>query len=129
MVIKYGNLGNILTKLMYKDRMKAERVQTQYNSDGSQSSSGLYSFLQDEPCLVHEVKRDSPEGDVRDVIRQEVRLMVFCSSNCKIIAGDILTLSVIAENGQLHKTIVGYSGQPTFYPDHAEITMYDWKVS
>ena len=129
MVIKYGKLGNILTALMYRDRMTVQRFKDgEVNPDGSQSSDLLSSFLQDEPCLVHETKRDSPEGDDKDVARQEVRLMVFCSSKCDIHTGDILTLSILDDDGNVRKVIEGYAGQPTYYPDHLEIWMYDWKV-
>lgn len=129
MVIKHGRLGNILTALMYKDRLTVHREQEGLNPDGSQSSDILNSFLQNEPCLVHETKKDSPEGKDKDVAKQEVRLIVFCSNKAKILTGDILTLTILDDYGGVQKVIEGYAGQPCYYADHQEIIMFDWKVA
>lgn len=130
MVIKYGFLGNkMLSKLMYKDRLTASREgESQRNSDGSVGSATLSSFLVDEPCLVHETTKDASKDGNLDVARQEVIVTVFVG-NCGIQRGDVLELSKINDDGTICKVITGLAGQPTYYPDHLEINLYEWKVS
>ena len=132
MVIKFGNLGNkLLTNLMYKDRLTCHKKEssTTRNPDGSISSKLLHSFLQNEPCLVHETTEDYSKDGNLDVARQEVVVTVYCSNLLDIKRGDFLELSVLNDMQEVTKLIKGYAGQPTQYPDHLEINLYDWKVS
>lgn len=129
MVIKYGALGGkLLTTLMYKDRFTSYRGKTEINSDGSKDSSTLSSFLVDEPCLVHETTKDASKDDNSDVARQEIIVTIFCN-NCDIQRGDILELSKFNDERHLCKKLVGKAGQPTYFPDHLEVNLYEWKVS
>ena len=127
-MIKYGNLGGLLVNLMYKDKLTASRKETQRNSDGSMGSKVLDSFLHDEPCLVHETTKDSSRNGNLDVTHQELTVTVHCSSKLEIRQGDALKLSVMDDFGNIRKTIKGFAGQPSFYPDHMEIDLYDWSV-
>lgn len=132
MVIKFGNLGNkLLVNLMYKDKLTRQRTESDNtrNPDGSNSSKLLHSFLQNEPCLVHETTEDYSKDDNLDVARQEVVVTVYCSNLLDIVRGDFLELSVLDDTEQVKKVIKGYAGQPTHYPDHLEINLYDWEVS
>lgn len=129
MVIKYGQLGNLLVNLMYKDRFTLNKQATELNPDGSKSSKLLDSFLQNEPCLVVETTKDSSRDGNKDVTRQQTTVTVHCASNYDISKGDILILSIMDDNGNVRKTIKGSAGQPCFYPDHLEIDLYEWKVS
>lgn len=130
MVIKYGQLGNLLSNLMYKDKMSATRKGSgTRNSDGSNNSDVLDSFLLNQPCLVQETTRDSSKDDNMDVAFQETVVTVFCHNSCPITKGDILTLSIMDDDEQVVKTIEGFAGFPTKYPDHLEINLYEWKVS
>ncbi len=129
MVVKYGKLGNLLTSLVYKDRMKIERWKTEINPDGSEGSQVLDSFLIDEPCLVNETTKDSPKDDNLDVIQQKTLISVYCSPTCGVSVGDVLTLSVLDDNKNVQKEIVAVCNSPTYYPDHMELRLLDWKVS
>ena len=129
MVIRYGQLGKLLVGLMYKDKLTVDKMETEINPDGSKSSKLLDSFLQNEPCLVVETTKDSSRDDNKDVARQQLTVTVHCASNLDISKGDILTLSVMDDYGNVRKTIKGNAAQPCFYPDHLEIDLYDWKVS
>lgn len=129
MVIKYGQLGNLLVNLMYKDRFTLNKQETELNPDGSKSSKLLDSFLQNEPCLVVETTKDSSRDGNKDVTRQQTTVTVHCASNYDISKGDILILSIMDDNGNVRKTIKGSAGQPCFYPDHLQIDLYEWKVS
>ena len=129
MVIKYGHLGAIVAALMFKDRMKVERWVDGINPDGSKGSQVLSSFLDNEPCLVNETTKDSPKDDNMDVSRQQTLLSVYCSSKCGVINGDVLTLSIMDDDGNVVKTIEVTSARPTYYPDHMEIHCHEWKVS
>lgn len=129
MVIKYGQLSNLLINLMYKDRFTLNKQETELNPDGSKSSKLLDSFLQNEPCLVVETTKDSSRDGNKDVARQQTTIKVHCASNYDISRGDILILSVLDDNGNVRKTIKGPVGQPCYYPDHLEIDLYEWKVS
>lgn len=129
MVIKYGQLGNLLVNLMYKDRFTLNKQETALNPDGSKSSKLLDSFLQNEPCLVVETTKDSSRDGNKDVTRQQTTVTVHCASNYDISKGDILILSIMDDNGNVRKTIKGSAGQPCFYPHHLEIDLYEWKVS
>lgn len=129
MVIKYGQLGNLLVNLMYKDRFTLNKQATELNPDGSKSSKLLDSFLQNEPCLVVETTKDSSRDGNKDVTRQQTTVTVHCASNYDISKGDILILSIMDDNGNVRKTIKGSAGQPCFYPDHLQIDLYEWKVS
>lgn len=129
MVIKYGQLGNLLVNLMYKDRFTLNKQEKVLNPDGSKSSKLLDSFLQNEPCLVVETTKDSSRDGNKDVTRQQITVTVHCASNYDISKGDILILSVMDDNGKVIKTIKGSAGQPCFYPDHLQIDLYEWKVS
>lgn len=129
MVIKYGQLGNLLVNLMYKDRFTLNKQETVLNPDGSKSSKLLDSFLQNEPCLVVETTKDSSRDGNKDVTRQQTTVTVHCASDYDISKGDILILSIMDDNGNVRKTIKGSAGQPCFYPDHLQIDLYEWKVS
>lgn len=131
MVIKYGGLGALLASLMYKDTLEAfgEADKRRRNPDGSQSSALLNSFLKDEPCLVQETTQDSSRDGNMDVARQETVVTVFCRQDCGIKKGNVLILSITDDNGQVIKKIEGHAAEPTFFPDHLEINLYDWKVS
>lgn len=129
MVIKYGHLGGILTALMYKDKMTAERWVEEINSDGSTGSKVLDSFLIDEPCLVNETTKDSPKNDNADVPVQNTLLSVYCSPNCGVQNGDVLTLSVMGDDGNVQKVIEVEATRPCYLPDHMEIRCYELKVS
>lgn len=129
MVIKYGKLGNILTALVFKDRMTIERWEDKINPDGSHGSQVLNSFLVDEPCLVNETTKDSPKDFTPDVTRQQTLISVYCPPHCGVKIGDILKLKVLDDNGNILKEIVGHTNNPTLYPDHMEIRLMDWKVS
>lgn len=129
MVIKYGQLGNLLVNLMYKDRFTLNKQETALNPDGSKSSKLLDSFLQNEPCLVVETTKDSSKDGNKDVTRQQTTVTVHCASDYDISKGDILILSIMDDNSNVRKTIKGSAGQPCFYPDHLEIDLYEWKVS
>lgn len=131
MVIKFGNLGNLLSNLIYKDRLSCTKKESgnTRNPDGSNSSKLLHSFLQNEPCLVHETTEDYSKDGNLDVVRQEVVVTVYCSNLLNITRGDFLELSVLDDNEQVRKVIKGYAAQPVHYPDHLEINLYDWKVS
>lgn len=129
MVIKYGHLGAIVAALMFKDRMKVERWSDGTNPDGSKGSQVLSSFLENEPCLVNETTKDSPKDDNKDVSKQQTLLSVYCSHKCGVKTGDVLTLSVMDDDGNVMKTIEVASARPTYYPDHMEIHCYEWKVS
>lgn len=131
MVIKYSGLCVLLASLMYKDRLEAfgEADKRGRNLDGSQGSALLNSFLKDEPCLVEETTQDSSRDGNMDVARQETVVRVFCRHDCGIKKGNVLILSIRDDNGQVVKKIEGHAAQPTFFPDHLEIDLYDWKVS
>lgn len=129
MVIKYGMLGNLLANFMYKDKLTAIRGKQTRNPDGSMGSEFLDSFLQDEPCLVQETVNDSSRDDNLDVARQELTVTIYCGTNCNILRGDVLKLSVMDDNNNVKKVIVGNAGQPSYFPDHLEIDLYDWRVS
>lgn len=128
-MIMYGQLGNLLASLMYKDKMTVHKTESVKNPDGSKSSKFLDSFLLDEPCLVVETTKDSSKDDNRDVTRQQITVTAYCKSNLNISQGDILVLSVMDDSGNVRKTIKGTAAQPCFYPDHLQIELYDWKVS
>jgi hypothetical protein len=129
MVIRYGHLGAILTTLVYKDRMTAERWVEELNPDGSVGSKVLDSFLIDEPCLVNETTKDSPKGFTYDVPLQNTLMSVYCSPDCGVKAGDILTILVMGDDGNIQKTIEAEATRPCFMPDHAEIRLYEVKVN
>lgn len=131
MVVKIGYLGNLLGSLLYKDRLTRTRVgkDDTRNPDGSMRAKVLDSFLLEEPCLVHETANDSSRDGNLDIAVQEVTITVFCSNSCDIVRGDVLKLSVMDDNGQVRKVITGKAAQPTYYPDHLEIDLYEWKVS
>jgi len=129
MVIRYGQLGNVLMGLMYKDRLTSYRSSTTINSDGSKGSKFFGSFLLNEPCLVHETSKDSSKDGNMDVSREETTVTIHCSPDCDIVKGDILVLSIMNDVDTVVKTIKGFASQPCPYPDHLEIDLYDWEVS
>lgn len=129
MVIRFGALSFILNSLMYKDLLTAQRGEGEKNSDGSEGSGVLNSFLENEPCLVHETSSDSSKDDNRDVAYQQTSVVIFCSINTCILKGDFLILSVRDENGKVVKTIKGYAGSPNYHQDHLEIKLYEWSVT
>jgi len=129
MVIKYGKIGNILSTIAFKDRMDVIRKQEIVNPDGSLGSQVLDSFLVNEPCLVNETTKDSPKDRTLDVTRQQTLLSVYCSPRSGIRMGDVLSISVLDDDGSVLKKIEAVCNNPTFYPDHMEIRLMDWKVS
>lgn len=129
MVIQYGKLGAILVALMYKDRMKVERWKDTTNPDGSKGTEVLDSFLVDVPCLVNETRKDSPKDDNLDVSRQDILLSVYCPTDSGVTVGDVLTLSIMGDDGKVLNVIETVATAPSYYPDHMEIRCFEWKVS
>ena len=127
-MINFSGLAALLTGLMYKDKLTTRRKTTVINPDGSKGSAVLNSFLEDEPCLVHERTSDSSKDDSKDVAPSEISVIVFCPPHLDITKGDFLELSVFGENGKLKKIIKGFAGYPNYHQDHLEISVYEWKV-
>lgn len=129
MVVRFNTLSYILSGLLYKDRLTAQRGEGEKNSDGSEGSGVLNSFLENEPCLVHETSSDSSKDGNKDVAYKEISVVVFCSANTGIKKGDFLILSVTNIDGEVVKTIKGFAGSPTYYQDHIEIKLHEWSVT
>lgn len=128
MVIRISSLSNILSALMYKDKLSSTRKVTQKQEDGSKGSLFLDSFLNDEPCLVHQTSGDYSQNSRKDVARKESNVRIFCSNKLDIIKGDYLILSIMSDDNTVEKTIKGFAAQPNYFADHLEIDLHDWSV-
>ena len=128
MVIRFGALSKVLSSLMYKDRLSSRRKIKEKQEDGSTGSLFLDSFLNDEPCLVHQTSGDYSQNIRKDVARKEMTVRIFCSNELDIIKGDELILSIMSEDNKVAKKVTGFAAEPTYFNDHLEIDLYDWSV-
>lgn len=128
MVIRFGALSKVLSSLMYKDRLSSRRKIKEKQEDGSTGSLFLDSFLNDEPCLVHQTSGDYSQNSRKDVARKEMTVRIFCSNELDIIKGDELILSIMSEDNKVAKKVTGFAAEPTYFNDHLEIDLYDWSV-
>ena len=128
MVIHFGALSKVLSSLMYKDRLSSRRKIKEKQEDGSTGSLFLDSFLNDEPCLVHQTSGDYSQNSRKDVARKEMTVRIFCSNELDIIKGDELILSIMSEDNKVAKKVTGFAAEPTYFNDHLEIDLYDWSV-
>lgn len=128
MVIRFGALSKVLSSLMYKDRLSSRRKIKEKQEDGSTGSLFLDSFLNDEPCLVHQTSGDYSQNSRKDVARKEMTVRIFCSNKLDIIKGDELILSIMSEDNKVAKKVTGFAAEPTYFNDHLEIDLYDWSV-
>lgn len=128
MVIRFGALSKVLSSLMYKDRLSSRRKIKEKQEDGSTGSLFLDSFLNDEPCLVHQTSGDYSQNSRKDVARKEMTVRIFCSNELDIIKGDELILSIMSEDNKVTKKVTGFAAEPTYFNDHLEIDLYDWSV-